>query len=67
VASVASDININLLGELSQGFYDPQILDLIQYGFPLELDKSCFLPNLAVTNHGSALQFPVEIHSYFGA
>jgi hypothetical protein len=43
----------------------PKILDVIQYGFPLELDKSSFLPNLAFTNHGSALQFPVEVDFYF--
>jgi hypothetical protein len=65
VAPVASHINFKLLGELSQGFYDTQILDLNQYGFPLNLDKPSFLPNLAVTNHGSALQFPAEVDSYF--
>jgi hypothetical protein len=65
VALVASHINFTLLGELSQGFYDTQILDLIQYGFPLNLDKPSFLPHLAVTNHGSALQFPAEVDSYF--
>jgi hypothetical protein len=65
LAPVASHINIKLLGELSQGFHDTQILDLIQYGFPLDLDKSSFLPNLAITNHGSALQFPAEVNNYF--
>jgi hypothetical protein len=65
VAPVASHINFNLLGELSQGFHDPQILDLIQYGFRLDLDKSSFLPNLAITNHGSALNFPAEVSNYF--
>jgi hypothetical protein len=64
VAPVVSHINFKLLGELSQGFYDTQILDLIQYGFPLK-DKPSFLPNFAVTNHGSALQFPAEVDSYF--
>jgi hypothetical protein len=62
---VASHINLKLFGELLQGFYDTQILDLIQYGFPLDLDKSSFLPNLAVSNHGSALQFPAEVNNYF--
>jgi hypothetical protein len=57
---VASHINFQLLGELYT-----QILDLIQYGFPLNLDKPSFLPNLAVTNHGSALQFPAEVDTYF--
>jgi hypothetical protein len=62
---VASHINIKLFGELLQGFHDPQILDLIQYGFPLDLDKPSFIPNLAVTNHGSAIQFPAEVDNYF--
>jgi hypothetical protein len=61
LAPVASHTNINLLDELSQGFHDTKILDLIHYGFSLDLDKSSFLPNLAVTNHGSALQFPAEV------
>jgi hypothetical protein len=65
VAPVASQINIKLLGELSQGFYDTQIFDLFQYGFPLNLDKESFIPNLAVTNHGSALQFPAKVNTYF--
>jgi hypothetical protein len=62
---VASHIKLKLFGELLQGFYDTQILDLIQYGFPLDLDKSSFIPNLAVSNHGSAIQFPAEVDNYF--
>jgi hypothetical protein len=65
VAPVASHINIKLLGELLQGFYDTQIVDLIQYGFPLDLDKPSFLPNSAVTNHGSALKFPAAVYTHF--
>jgi hypothetical protein len=65
IAPVASHINIKLFGELLQGFHDTQILDLIQYGFPLDLEKSSFIPNLAVTNHGSAAQFPAAVDNYF--
>jgi hypothetical protein len=65
VAPVASHINFKLLGELSQGFHDTQVLDLIQYGFPLDLDKSSLLPNSAVTNHRSALNFPAAFDTYF--
>jgi hypothetical protein len=65
IAPVASHLNIKLFGELLQGFHDTQILDLIQYGFPLDLDKSSFIPDLAVTNHGSALQFPAAVDNYF--
>jgi hypothetical protein len=59
---VASHISFSLLGELSHGFHDLQVLDLIQYSFPLDLDKSHFLSNSAITNHGSALQFPVAVN-----
>jgi hypothetical protein len=47
VAPVASHLNwVSYLKELS----DTLICDLIQYGFSLNLDKSSFLPNSAVTN-----------------
>jgi hypothetical protein len=57
--------NVTLFGELLQGFHDPQILDLIQYGFLLDLDKLSFIPNFAVTHHGSAIHFPSEVDKYF--
>jgi hypothetical protein len=64
LAPVASHINVQKFRELGKDFYDQQIFDLLQFGFPLDLDKSNFLPNLAVGNHGSALQFPVEVQAY---
>jgi hypothetical protein len=64
-AIIASHINVNLFQELCRGFHDPQIFDLIKYGFPLDLEKSSFIPNLAVTNHGSATQFPTAVDTYF--
>jgi hypothetical protein len=64
-AFIASHINVDLFRELGQGFHDQQIFDLIKYGFPLDLDKSSFLPNLAVTNHGSTTKFPIEVNNYF--
>jgi hypothetical protein len=64
LAPVASHINVQKFRELGQGFHDQQIFDLIQYGFPLDLDKPNFIPNSAVTNHGSALQFPAAVEKY---
>jgi hypothetical protein len=64
LAPVASHINVHLFRQLGQGFHDQQIFDLIQYGFPLDLDKSNFIPNSAVVNHGSALNFPSEVDNY---
>jgi hypothetical protein len=65
VAPVASHINVQLFRALGHGFHDQQIFDLIQYGFPLDLDKSNFIPNSAVANHGSAIKFPAEVDNYF--
>jgi hypothetical protein len=64
LAPVATHINVQKFRELGKDFYDQQIFDLLQFGFPLDLDKSNFLPNLAVVNHGSALQFPFEVQAY---
>jgi hypothetical protein len=65
IAPIASHINVNLFRELARGFHDQQIFDLITYGFPLDLDKPNFIPNSAVTNHGSAFNFPSEVDNYF--
>jgi hypothetical protein len=70
-AAASLDFNVNnILCQLKfkyeiWGFHDQQIFDLITYGFPLYLDKPNFLPNSAVTNHGSALNFPLEVDNYF--
>jgi hypothetical protein len=53
-----------LFRALGKGFHDQQIFDLIQYGFPLDLDKPNFIPNSVVSNHGSALQFLIEVDNY---
>jgi hypothetical protein len=49
-ALIASHINISKFRELTQGFADTQILDLLQYGFPLDLDRHNFIPNCTATN-----------------
>jgi hypothetical protein len=64
-AIIAFHINLKLFRLLCRGFHNPQIFDLIQYGFLLDLEKPSFIPNLAVSNHGSALQFPTAVDSYF--
>jgi hypothetical protein len=67
IAPIASHINVDLFRELGQGFQDQQIFDLIKYGFSLDLDKSNFISNSAATNHGSAIQFPAAVESYFSS
>jgi hypothetical protein len=46
LAPVASHINVQLFRQLGQGFHDQQIFDLIQYGFPLDLDKPNFIQKI---------------------
>ena len=44
-------------------FWDKQIVDLIQYGFPLDFDRTCQLQSTEI-NHTSALQNLDHIESY---
>jgi hypothetical protein len=66
MASIASDINISKFIELTQGFADTQILDLQQYGFPLDLDRHNFILNSTATNHSSAVKLPTQVDNYLG-
>jgi hypothetical protein len=65
LVTLPTSINVPLLKSLSHGFTDTQVCDLIQFGFPLDLDKSKFSPATSITNHGSALKFPVQVDKYF--
>jgi hypothetical protein len=61
VAPVTSHLNINLLRALSDSHFDPQIIDLLHFGFPLDLEKSNFIPSSKIKNHSSSLQFSTAV------
>ena len=44
-------------------YWDKQIVDLLQYGFPLDFDRSKPL-NATYQNHSSAIKFPEHINKY---
>ena len=44
-------------------FWDKQIVDLIQYGFPLDFDRNCELQSTEI-NHTSGLQNVDHIEKY---
>ena len=44
-------------------YWDKQIVDLLQYGFPLDFDRSRSL-NATYDNHASATKFPEHIDKY---
>jgi hypothetical protein len=36
----------------------------LHFGFPLDLEKSNFIPSSKIKNHSSSLQFPTEVNNY---
>jgi hypothetical protein len=51
LVTVSHYINISLLKTLNQGLGNSQVYDLIQFGFPLNLDKSNFSLATSITDH----------------
>jgi hypothetical protein len=64
VAPVTSHLNMGLLSALCLSHSDPQIVDLLHFGFPLDLDKSKFLPSSKIINYSSSLSFPTDADNY---
>ena len=62
---VASQLNINALKFYLAQYWDNQIVDLLQYGFPLDFDRSGSLQSTYL-NHSSALKFPDHVQNYIG-
>ena len=60
---VASQLNINNWRSYLSNYWDVQLLDLLEYGFPLDVDRDTVLTSTE-TNHASALQNFHHVHSY---
>ena len=60
---VQSGLNINAWRSHLQGYWDSQICDLLQYGFPLDFDRSIELLSSEV-NHTSALTSFQSVQQY---
>ena len=60
---VQSGLNINAWRSHLQGYWDAQICDLLQYGFPLDFDRSFNLLSNE-NNHTSALTSSESIQEY---
>jgi hypothetical protein len=57
-------INVSRMRELAEGYYDTQALDLLEFGFPLDICMADFTPNTQVKNHPSASNFIDDVHKY---
>ena len=60
---IKSQLNIDKWKEALVGYWDQQLLQLIEYGFPLDFNRACKLCHEGV-NHKSAIQFPSDIDAY---
>ena len=60
---VASQLKINAWKSYLTGYWDNQIVDLLQYGLPLDFNQAGLLQGSSV-NHSSALKFPDHVQNY---
>ena len=60
---VASQLNIMNWRSYLSNYWDVQLLDLLEYGFPLDVDRDTVLISTE-TNHASALQNSSHVQAY---
>jgi hypothetical protein len=57
IKSLDTHINVDRLREFTEYYYDKQVMDLIEFGSPLDMKKSNFIASNSVENHPSATIF----------
>ena len=60
-----SSLNVSVWREKLQGYKDIAVCDLLQYGFPLDFDRSKTVHSSAGRNHKGARDYPQFIEKYF--
>ena len=60
---VSSDLNIPAWRKHLRDYFDQQLVDLIQYGFPLDFDRNLDLIS-TFKNHASAVSFASHVDQY---
>ena len=60
---VSSQLNVNVWKNALSNYWDQQLLQLIEFGFPLDFNRNCVL-NHEEGNHSSATEFPSDVDSY---
>ena len=60
---IDSQLNVETWKKYLEGYWDQQLCELIQFGFPLDFNRSCIL-NHEQGNHKSAVDFPADIEAY---
>ena len=60
---VASQLHVDIWQSLLTDYWDQQLLQLLQFGFPLDFNRCCPLQQ-EVGNHSSADEFPSGVDAY---
>ena len=60
---VTSQLNVDRWNILLKDYWDQQLLQLLQFGFPLDFNRCCPLKH-EVGNHSSANEFPADVDAY---
>ena len=60
---VNSQLNVDAWEELLVNYWDKQLVELIRFGFPLDLNREASL-SCDMVNHTSAVQFPHDVDAY---
>ena len=60
---VASQLHVDKWKSLLKDYWDQQLLQLLQFGFPLDLNR-CFPLQHEAGNHSSANEFPADVDAY---
>ena len=60
---VKSQLNVQAWKNNLEGYWDEQLCQLIEFGFPLDFNRSCPL-KCDMGNHKSALEFPADVDAY---
>ena len=60
---VTSQLNVDKWKSPLEDYWDQQLLQLLQFGFPLDFNRCCPLQH-EVGNHSSANEFPADVDAY---
>ena len=60
---VYSQLNVNGWRKYLENYWDTQLIELIQFDFPLDCSRSCTLIH-EQRNHKSAVEFPADTETY---
>jgi hypothetical protein len=64
IKTLNTHINVSRFKELATNYFDKQIFDLIEYGFPLDINTKDFIPSKEAKNHPSALNYIEHVKNY---